>query len=58
VVEEMAIRFNSIGACGTTNNNEDFFKHTCCFKILLSKLNPPIGGDVEAVTIELDEYRS
>ena len=29
-------------------------------RILLSvsKLNPPIGGDVEAVTIELEEYRS
>jgi dihydroneopterin aldolase len=29
-------------------------------RILLSvsKLNPPIGGDVEAVTVELEEYRS
>ena len=24
----------------------------------VSKLNPPIGGDVEAVTVELEEYRS
>ena len=24
----------------------------------VSKLNPPIGGDVEAVTIEMEEYRS
>jgi len=24
----------------------------------VSKLNPPIGGDVEAVTIELEEYRN
>jgi dihydroneopterin aldolase len=22
------------------------------------KINPPIGGDVEAVTVELEEYRS
>jgi dihydroneopterin aldolase len=26
--------------------------------LAVSKLNPPIGGDVEAVTIELEEYRS
>ena len=24
----------------------------------VSKLNPPIGGDVEAVTIEMEEYRN
>ena len=27
-------------------------------KLGVSKLNPPIGGDVEAVTIEMEEYRS
>jgi dihydroneopterin aldolase len=27
-------------------------------KIGVSKLNPPIGGDVEAVTIEMEEYRN
>ena len=26
--------------------------------LAVSKLNPPIGGDVEAVTIELEEYRN
>jgi len=26
--------------------------------LAVSKINPPIGGDVEAVTIELEEYRS
>lgn len=26
--------------------------------VAVSKLNPPIGGDVEAVTIEMEEYRS
>jgi dihydroneopterin aldolase len=25
--------------------------------LAVSKLNPPIGGDVEAVTVELEEYR-
>ena len=27
-------------------------------KVGVSKLNPPIGGDVEAVTIEIEEYRN
>jgi dihydroneopterin aldolase len=27
-------------------------------KVGVSKLNPPIGGDVEAVTIEMEEYRN
>jgi dihydroneopterin aldolase len=27
-------------------------------KIGVSKINPPIGGDVEAVTIEFEEYRN
>ena len=27
-------------------------------KLGVSKLNPPIGGDVEAVTIEMEEFRS
>lgn len=27
-------------------------------KLGVSKLNPPIGGDVESVTIEMEEYRS
>ncbi len=27
-------------------------------KIAVSKLNPPIGGDVERVTIQIEEYRN
>ena len=27
-------------------------------KIGVSKINPPIGGDVEVVTLELEEYRN
>ena len=27
-------------------------------KLEVSKLNPPIGGDVEAVTIEMEEFRN
>lgn len=60
VVEEMAIRskllehvaqriiiriFKEIPAISTIN-------------VSVSKLNPPIGGDVEAVTIQMIEYRS
>ncbi|MEO4007246.1 dihydroneopterin aldolase [Flavobacterium supellecticarium] len=26
--------------------------------VAVSKLNPPIGGDVEAVTVQMEEYRS
>jgi len=26
--------------------------------VSVSKINPPIGGDVEAVTIQIEEYRS
>lgn len=60
VVEEMAIRakllehvahriivrtFHEIAAVST-------------IKIAVSKINPPIGGDVEQVTIEMEEYRT
>jgi dihydroneopterin aldolase len=27
-------------------------------KVAVSKINPPIGGDVEAVTIKLEEFRT
>lgn len=27
-------------------------------KVAVSKLNPPIGGDVESVTIEMEEFRN
>jgi dihydroneopterin aldolase len=26
--------------------------------LAVSKLNPPLGGDVEAVSIEMEEYRN
>jgi len=29
-----------------------------CILIRVSKINPPIGGDVEMVTIEMEEYRN
>ncbi|WP_159801412.1 dihydroneopterin aldolase [Flavobacterium sp. MK4S-17] len=27
-------------------------------QVAVSKLNPPIGGDVEAVTVQIEEYRT
>jgi dihydroneopterin aldolase len=50
VVEEMEIRSQLLEHVG----------HRTISRITLevSKLNPPIGGDVEAVTIELEEYRN
>jgi hypothetical protein len=56
VVEENGDRSNLFGACRTTNNNEGF-EGLHVSKILLAVSNPPIGGDVEAVTIELEEYK-
>jgi dihydroneopterin aldolase len=43
-----------------THHYKDFSEAPEISRILLgvSKLNPPIGGDVESVTIELEEYRT
>jgi dihydroneopterin aldolase len=60
VEEEMAIRSNLLEHVGQRIVTRIFEEIPEISKIVLavSKLNPPIGGDVEAVTIELDEYRS
>ena len=60
VVEEMAVRANLL------ENVAHRIINRCLLEILsltyinvaVSKLNPPIGGDVEAVTIELEEFRN
>jgi hypothetical protein len=46
-------------ACRTSHHYKDFSEAPEISRILLgvSKLNP-IGGDVESVTIELEEYRT
>jgi dihydroneopterin aldolase len=56
VVEEMDT-FTFIRTCGTSHYYKDFSEVPEISRILLgvSKLNPPIGGDVESVTIELEE---
>ena len=60
VVEEMAIRSKLLEHVGHRIVTRIFGEIPSVSRIVLgvSKLNPPIGGDVEAVTIELEEYRS
>lgn len=60
VVEEMAIRSNLLEHVVERILFRIFKEVPAISRILLavSKLNPPIGGDVEAVTIEIEEYRS
>jgi dihydroneopterin aldolase len=60
VVEEMAIRAKLLEHVAhriiTRTFNE--LAQVSRIKIAVSKLNPPIGGDVESVTIEMEEFRN
>lgn len=60
VVEEMAIRSNLLEHVAKRIIKRIFDELPQISRILLqvSKLNPPIGGDVEAVTIEIEEFRA
>ncbi|TDD99645.1 dihydroneopterin aldolase [Flavobacterium cellulosilyticum] len=60
VVQEMAIRSNLLEhvAHRIIIRVFDEVPAISRIKLAVSKLNPPIGGDVEAVTIEMKEYRS
>lgn len=60
VVEEMEIRSDLLEHVGQRIITRVFGEIPEVSRILLavSKLNPPIGGDVESVTVELEEYRS
>ena len=60
VVEEMAIRSKLLEHVAHRIITRIFSEIPSVSRIILavSKLNPPIGGDVEAVTIEIEEYRS
>lgn len=60
VVEEMEIRSHLLEHVAQRIITRIFGEIPEVSRILLgvSKLNPPIGGDVEAVTVELEEYRS
>ena len=60
VEEEMAIRSKLLEHVAQRIITRIFKEIRSVSRILLgvSKLNPPIGGDVEAVTIEMEEYRN
>ena len=60
VVEEMAIRSHLLEHV-VHRIISRIFKEVptiSAVKLAVSKLNPPIGGDVEAVTIEMEESRN
>jgi len=60
VVEEMAIRSKLLEHVAHRIIRRIFSEIPAVSRIVLavSKINPPIGGDVEEVTIEMEEYRS
>jgi dihydroneopterin aldolase len=60
VVEEMAIRSKLLEHVAQRIITRCFAEIPSIsqIKLAVSKLNPPIGGDVEAVTIEMEEFRN
>lgn len=60
VMEEMAIRSKLLEHVAKRIVKRVFDEIPSVSKVLVgvSKINPPIGGDVEAVTIEIEEFRS
>lgn len=60
VVEEMAIRSKLLEHVAHRIIVRIFKEIPSVSRIVIqvSKLNPPIGGDVEAVTIEMEEFRN
>lgn len=60
VVEEMAIRSKLLEHVAHRIVKRIFDELPSVSRVLLavSKINPPIGGDVEAVTVQLEEYRT
>lgn len=59
VVEEMAIRSHLLEHVSNRIITRIFNEIPTVSKVItaVSKVNPPIGGDVEAVTIEIERYR-
>jgi dihydroneopterin aldolase len=60
VVEEMAIRSKLLEHVAHRIIKRIFEELPAVSRVIVSvsKLNPPIGGDVEAVTVVMEEYRS
>jgi dihydroneopterin aldolase len=59
VVDEMAIRANLLEnvARRIIDISLSKIQSITYIKVAVSKLNPPIGGDVQEVTIEIEKYR-
>jgi dihydroneopterin aldolase len=60
VVEEMAVRSKLLEHVAHRIIKRIFDEIPAVSRVMISvsKLNPPIGGDVEAVTVVMEEYRS
>lgn len=60
VVEEMAIRSHLLEHVAHRIITRIFAElpQVSRIKVAVAKLNPPIGGDVESVTIEMEEFRN
>lgn len=60
VIEEMAIRSKLLEHVAQRIIARTFKELPEVSRIIVSvsKINPPIGGDVEAVTVQMEEYRS
>ena len=60
VMEEMAVRSKLLEHVAHRIVQRVFREIASVSRIIVSvsKINPPIGGDVEAVTIQIEEYRS
>ncbi|MBD3724814.1 MAG: dihydroneopterin aldolase [Flavobacterium sp.] len=60
VTEEMAIRAHLLEHVAHRIITRIFAElpQVARIKVAVSKLNPPIGGDVESVTIEMEEFRN
>ncbi len=60
VVEEMAIRSKLLEHVAHRIVKRIFAEIAAVSTIIVSvsKINPPIGGDVEAVTVTIEEYRT
>jgi dihydroneopterin aldolase len=58
VVEEMEIRSHLLEHVAQRIITRVFGEIPEVSRILLGVSNPPIGGDVESVTVELEEYRT
>lgn len=60
VVEEMAVRSNLLEHVAHRILLRIFkeIPEVSRINLAVSKINPPIGGDVESVTVEMEEYRT